>query len=194
MSTTTLTYRIDSAGHIVSIEGPWDAFAEENDAPALAARVVLGRPLFDFIAGVDVRHIYDLLIRRVRSGRTIEVPFRCDAPAARRWLRLSMAPAGDLIEFRSSTLDVRSRPPQALLASARRRSAELLLICSWCKQVELREGWREIEEAVQTLALLDGAAMPGLTHGLCPACAQRVTREWLAELEQTGKGPHADGD
>ena len=47
-------------------------------------------------------------------------------------------------------------------------------ICSWCKKVRVEDQWCEVEEAVIRLQLL--SEIPELTHGICPACADNLTR------------------
>ena len=74
-----------------------------------------------------------------------------------------------------------------LLDPAAPRSTELLMVCSWCKQVKLSEDrWVEVEEAMHELQLLQRAEMPALSHGLCRNCAERVMADFIRQLDNAG--------
>ena len=89
-------YRIDAANTITHVSSAWEEFAQQNDAPELTAAAVYGRPILDFITGPVVRHLYQDLFDRVRQyHRHITVPFRCDGPDVRRFMRLDISPRDD---------------------------------------------------------------------------------------------------
>ena len=83
-----VAYLVDGGGCILAI-GPthWRRFAKENGGAAIADETaVIGRNLFDFIAGSEVADSYRQIIERLRADptRAFQVPIRCDAPATRR--------------------------------------------------------------------------------------------------------------
>jgi hypothetical protein len=179
MITPDIIYRIDSSDRIVSIDGPWDAFATTNYTPQLRASGVVGRPLLGFIAGNETRHVYDLLILRARAGQTVTVPFRCDGPGVRRGMELTISSLREgMVEFRARTVQTAARARQPILDPHHPRSRSLMSICSWCKQVEVDGRWMEVEVAVRRLSLFDTGPLPHLTHGMCPTCFDAINREW----------------
>jgi len=171
-----LVYRVD-AGDAIAWVGPgWLEFARDNDAPELEPSSLLGRPLRTWVAGSSVWQLYALLLQRVRlTGRAVTFAFRCDAPALRRFLTMTMTPLAEHgIEFDSVLTRAESRAPMPLLDRRLARSERFVTVCSWCKRVKVTEGdWREIETAVEPLRLFGTAGLPMLTHGICPSCAQR---------------------
>src|SRR4051812_30304 len=89
-----IAYAVDAEHRIVAVgRRRWDRFATENGAPELRADRVIGRNLFEFVSGADVKQAYrDLAARVVASGEPVVVNTRCDSTGVARELRLSIAP------------------------------------------------------------------------------------------------------
>jgi len=167
-------YRVDPQGRLTFVNDGWDAFAVENDAPELLGAAALGRPMADFIAGPETRHIYERILARAREGIHMTLPFRCDSPTERRHMSLTVAELGqDEVEFRSRLVAVEPRDSVAVLEPDRPRSEQLLTLCSWCNRGRVGDRWAEIEEVVAELRLFE-AEVPRLTHGMCPQCVAEV--------------------
>lgn len=174
------THCIDLDDRIVFVDQRWLLFALENGTPELNEQAVLGRELWDFIYDKETRHIYRLLIKAVRRDREIiTVPFRCDGPDRIRVMEMDIIPLLDgVVRFDSRLLSETARPSVRLLDPSEERSDEYLTICSWCKRVRLPDnGWVEAQEAVARLGLFAATPLPNLTHGVCPACNERVFRK-----------------
>ncbi len=170
-----LRYGIDAHDRLIDLGGGWDAFALENEAPELVSKHVLGLPLRRFISDRTTAQLTLDLLKRARGGVTVEYPFRCDAPALRRFLRMTMTPReGGMVELSSCTEAVEPRAPVPLLVRSIPRTSELLKICAWCKKLPVAGEWLEIEAAVEALKLFDLTRLPGLTHGICPPCEQKL--------------------
>jgi hypothetical protein len=169
-----IVYRIDWQDRITFVNDGWTKFAIENDAPELTAANVLDRSLWDFITDSTTIQLYRDLIGRVRAGRGVQFPFRCDGPRVRRFLQMEMSITRErgTLEFATTVVRHEDREAPALLAQAAAFAASTLRICSWCKQVDVRGRWLEVEDAVRELALFDAPAAD-LTHGMCEACAER---------------------
>ena len=169
----TLSYEIDASDAIVRIDGLWDRFASDNGAPHLSADSVLGRELWDHIAGAEMDHVYRLLVERVRQhGQPLEFTFRCDSPKCARHMRMIMASAKDKhVRFHSITEREEPRAPISLLEASEERSHEIIVMCSVCKCIsnEQKE-WLELDKAIRVLELFQTAPLPRISHGLCPAC------------------------
>jgi hypothetical protein len=61
------TYSIDDRDVVCSISSSWLLFARSNDGRHLTHDSVVGRSLWEFVAGERVRSIYLTLLDRVRS-------------------------------------------------------------------------------------------------------------------------------
>jgi hypothetical protein len=164
-------YELDGEDRIRSVNEPWCAFARANEAEHLIDAVV-GTSIWDWIEGMEVRHLYQLLFSRVRRHRPIpRLPFRCDSPGVRRFMELdlSVLPDDGLL-CKAQLKRTERRPPVSLLDSSTGRSQALVIVCSWCKRVRVNRGlWLEVEQAVSALGLLESEP-PGITHTICTDC------------------------
>jgi hypothetical protein len=168
----TSVHRIDGDDVIRYVNDEWVAFAMANGAPDLTAENIVGHSIHDFIAGAETRHVYRMLLARVRSRRlTLRVPFRCDSPTNKRCMTLHMRPHGATgVEFISELRHEEARSPIALLDTDAARCEEIVRICSWCKRVLTGQRWEEIEAAIAARDLMRCTEMPQLKHGMCPEC------------------------
>ena len=103
-----ISYRIDRDNRLVEVGGDWDAFALENETPAVRRDAVLGRSLLDFVAGTETRHLHELLLERARRGIPLRrMSFRCDSLDLRRYMEMEIAsPDGAVVEYRCRLLRV----------------------------------------------------------------------------------------
>ena len=84
-------YQIDSNDVLVLVSDDWLAFARENGASELDAKFIIGRSLWDFIPDEPTQTLYRDVIATVRAtDQPIVVPFRCDSPTLRRFMRLEV--------------------------------------------------------------------------------------------------------
>lgn len=171
-----ITYRIDAQDRIVATGGDWNHFALANGCETLTP-APLGQSLWSFVGGVETTLLWQQLVERARHGDVVEVPYRCDAPEARRFLtmELSATPDGS-VEFVSKLVLVEEREPQAWLSAGSECSDALVVSCSWCRSFSVEEEWVEVEEAVARLGLLEEVP-PQISHALCPGCARMLAAE-----------------
>lgn len=177
-----LRYQLNDRDEIVFVNDTWDAFARANGGEELVAPQVLGHRLWSFITDATTRQIYLDVLKRVRSGRPVRFPFRCDTPSRRRLLEMDVAQISETIELRTRVIWEEARDYQALLEPDRPASDEFLHVCAWCKKVDIGSRWAEVEEAVSALGLFESPLLPQLTHGICPVCH----REMIRVLEEPG--------
>ncbi len=177
----TYVYRVNAQDEIVWVSENWQAFADANCGAAnTAADVVIGRSLWEYIVGLEVRHLYETVLKAVRErGQPIRLLFRCDAPDLRRYLQLLLVPLADRqVEFRSQLLRTETRACVDLLRPEFPRSDGIVTLCSMCKKIATGPNeWREIEEAINHLHLFEQDALPSLSHGLCPVCYEAMMAE-----------------
>lgn len=172
----TFAYRIDDHDRIIFFNDEWLAFARENDGAHLTPAHVWSRPLWKFISDPETRHLYRLILSRVRRGKAITVHMRCDSPTARRVIELQIAPLPDgSVDFNSRITHEEAREYVALLDVKQERSADIVSVCSWCKRVHVPgEGWFEVEEAIELLRLPECAPPPQLVNMICYECYRSV--------------------
>ena len=195
-STQALLDAIDGVAYLLDLEDRiaaygrpnWERFARGNDAPELLdPDRVLGRRLFDFVQGEEVRDVYARILKDIRSGaaESVTIPFRCDSPRLRRELRMSIAPVlrgPDQIGclFCSTAIAEDERPPIDLYdfkalaeAWAAHTQRPLVAMCSFCQRVrsgETGEEWAEAEDYYRA----GGTSAVAISHGVCPACVSKV--------------------
>jgi hypothetical protein len=173
MTVEALSYAIDDEDRLIRVDDGFYRFAEENGWEGAGAS--LGRSLWDFVAGHDVKKLQRLLLRRVREGaRAVELPFRCDGPDYAREMNIRIAAdsSGRVVLFSARLREEEEREaPQPLLdPDAPRAEGDLLTMCAWCDRFLVEGEWVEVEEAARRLELFRRAEMPELDHGICPDC------------------------
>ena len=173
-------YTIDVNDVIVHVNDAWRVFASENDGMDLGERVV-GSWLWQHIAGLEVKNLYRILLERVRKeGKTVRVPFRCDAPDLRRDMMLEVKSLpGGAVHFSSWVLEESERPRIDLLDAQRDIDpTESLQMCAWCKRIGTgEEGWQELEDALAEVEIFSRTLFPKITHAVCPDCQAMVLKE-----------------
>jgi hypothetical protein len=174
VTATTYIYLIDNDDRIVSVSDNWLSFAQANQAAeSCHPDRVVNASLWDFIDGVETKHLYEILMKNSRAtNKSITVPFRCDAPDKRRYLELTITPVPQLrLEFASRVIREESRNTVDLLKAEVERSGQFVRMCSMCKKVASSASeWVEVETAVVTLKLFELDKLPRISHGLCPEC------------------------
>lgn len=174
----TVRYSIDRDDRLVCLSDTWLEFARENEAPELTNDLVLGRSLWSFVSGRETRDLYELLFDWVRSrGTEISVPFRCDSPDTLRFMRLRLSPSEAEGVNLAAVLDRKERRSHLrLLERMAPRADYTFETCSFCRRIFVFGAWLEPEEAVARLGWLESQNPPGLSEGVCEACA-RTCRE-----------------
>jgi hypothetical protein len=176
MTAETLSYAIDEHDHLIRVDGGYYRFAEENGWSEAGSS--LGRSLWDFVAGHELKKLQRILVRRIRDEvGDVELPFRCDGPGVRREMniRIVARPGGRVVLFSARLRSEEARElPQLLLDPETPRSDETLAMCGWCDRFEVDGAWVEVEEAARRLDLFNRPELPALSHGICPDCNQML--------------------
>ena len=184
-SGSVVEYSIDADDIVITVDEDWAAFARENDAPELV-ELDPARTLWSYFDSEEVRDLWRLLIERVRAKQAqARVPLRCDAPHMRRWFEMTITPEPDnIVHFRSVLVFEQPRPTVSLLGphTERDNEAPAVPVCSWCGKGHDGSRWREIEELVRDLRLLE-ILMPSITYGICPTCRDIMSADLLVPAE-----------
>ena len=167
-----LRYSIGSDDIIDWVSEGWTRFAAQNDAPALSADAVIGKPIWQFISDIETREIYRLLLTRVRFARVpIDFEFRCDAPTAKRFMRMVITPDQQRLVLTTELVRLEPTVENPLLRRTNRLSHDLVKVCSWCKKLWIGDDqWEEAEIALDILGPFGRDAMPIVSHGMCEPC------------------------
>lgn len=166
-----MLYRIDARDVLVETGGGWDQFAAANGG---LGRPVLGRPLWHFVSGEDVRGVWSLLLRHVRrEQRHLAFLYRCDAPGIRRLMQMELLAEDDgSVAFRSRAVRMTAAPTVVGRWEAGPHRPTVA-VCGWCGRIHA-DGWITPDEAIELLGLGDDTKPPRLTHGICETCAREL--------------------
>lgn len=178
-SILNISYRINGEDEIIFLNEEWTRFALANNAPEFIAENILNRNLWDFIADDTTRELYQKLIEKVRAGHPIDFNFRCDSSDVRRFSEMKITLLeNNHIQFDTFLIKTEERVRQNVFHKDVPRSETILIVCSWCKKIEMQNGvWQEIEEAVSVLELFETENLPQLSHGMCLACYEAITEK-----------------
>jgi hypothetical protein len=176
MSSESLSYAIDDQDHLIKVDEGYYRFAEENGWEE--AGTSLGRSLWDYVAGQELKKLQRLLLRRIRDEvGDVELPFRCDGPDVRREMKIRIVarPGGRVVLFSAQMRSEEARETHMpLLDADAPRGQDTLQMCGWCDRFEVDGEWVEVEEAAKRLELFNREELPTLTHGICPDCTEML--------------------
>jgi len=173
-------YRINSRDEIYYTSGNWDTFALENGGLKCQSEYILGRKIWEYIDSVEIRQLYhDIAARVLQTGKSATIPINCDSPALRREMLLTVVRLpGNEIEYRSQLIRTIPREPIDLLQGGRTHDGTLLQMCCYCKSIAVSaELWLPTELAIVELDLFHRESLPGISHGVCPACYEIIMNE-----------------
>jgi hypothetical protein len=166
----------------------WNSFWTMNGGAHTPADVV-GRDLTDFFSEGQVRDSFRTLLLQLVQGKrhVIQTNYRCDSPALRRSMRLTITPVrgesepGHLL-YQSIEIAVEQRPALPLFAARAVGSnwPDALKICSICAKVQWPMGskdpaaeWIEPPEYYRR----GGSDVVLLSHGFCWPCYETFMAE-----------------
>ena len=182
LASMVVEYWIDAKDVVTDVGQSWAHFAHDNDAPELAVPAP-DRTLWTYFNNDETRELWQLLVARVRALQKVaHVPLRCDAPHARRWFDMTIAPESNGgVHFRSVLAFDEARPTVSLLDTNSERDEGLrpVPLCSWCGRGQHGSLWLDIEELVQAARLLERASMPLISYGICALCRDEMSAELL---------------
>jgi hypothetical protein len=180
---TKMLYWVDAHGAIVRAEMQISEESARRDpvfADPFHAPDIVGRKLFSFIRGDAVRHFYALLHTQVlEHDRHYQFHYRCDGPAVRRDMTMSLVPDNSLVRYESIVLKETERavptPRPTPTAPA------FVTVCSMCNNYRYPRSdpkWKEIDQLPSESRLPEHF---DFTHTLCPPCMERCMAELAPE-------------
>lgn len=194
-----LVYITSRSGELLAFgRRNWDAFACENDGQDAVSNNLLGRNLFDFIEGENVRAVYKsthaTLIEDDQARITFE--YRCDAPDQERRMLMSISTVvcddGEAaILYQSQVLDARTRVPLGVFSAENNKlpySIESrIAICSFCAKIAWpSETWAPSRDwiSADNYYVRGGSSQVRLNHGICPECFDKSQNMWRQQLSK----------
>jgi hypothetical protein len=164
-----IEYLLDERDQIISTGGDWDAFASQNDAPELRDEKLMGHHLLDFVSGRVTRSYIQVLIEQVRkTGRSLALEYRCDAPEVRRFMQMKVSPSlNNGIRFQSRVLRLETRETPVTFYRPVERIRGCYNRCSMCNRIKVAEVWGEAESLLPQQEFKKGVAV---IYGICPGC------------------------
>ena len=178
---TTFTYVIDARDRLVRVDEAWIRFARENWDPDFTDSSVIGRRLWDFIREETTRHIYQMIVARIRSGdkKEYRIPFRCDSPDRKREMEMVITggASGEIV-FTSLLMNEQKRELTAPHETDSHGDGVSIRMCSWCKKIydDETDEWITLEEAVRRMRLFHEGSLPSVTHGICDVCRSTLLK------------------
>lgn len=172
-------YVIDHEYRIVEISSEFVRFAQDNKAAKLTEQSLIGSCLFDHFDQAEVIELYKSLIDKViETQQEVVVPFRCDAPEKRRFMRLRIQPESHgRIRFFGVEDRIEPRESVSLLDLESTRNDEFVVVCSWCKKVRDDDDWVEIEDGFTDEQLYNSKGIPKISHGICTDCKNYMMKQ-----------------
>ncbi len=176
---------LDARNRIASVNGAW---VDATGCDGLRDRCLdaaIDRPLWDFIEGVQVRQLWEILFERVRAvGAPMFIPLRADTPDLRRVWDIELHPLPERgLQLVAHCVWTESRPALALLDPDFPRTGDSLAHCAWCNRIQIRIGvWEEVEDAQLTLRLDPAESLPSLRRTACNACKQSLLKTFPARV------------
>jgi hypothetical protein len=169
----TFDYQLDPQDTIEWVSEDWLAFARENGAAGLELKAVLGKQLWEFIADEPTRQLYRNVFTMVRAtDQPKVVPFRCDSPTLRRFMRLEVRHRPSCgLDLKSILVRAEPCERQGLLDANTRLSNDRVTMCSCCKFLLIEPlGWLSLAEANRLQQLDREGKRPQVRYDVCPSC------------------------
>lgn len=131
-------YLLDAQDQVVAVSGDWDRFAHANEGQTATTAHVVGRYLFDLIAGDSTRMFMRACLEAARlTGSSRTVRYRCDAPDLCRYLEMTLTPGeGGSVMVEHYVRRLVPRLPVSRQVSVGRYHQDVVwLRCSQCLRV-----------------------------------------------------------
>ncbi len=170
-------YELSSQNRIMAVSDNWDPFARGNGGAAALAHAVMGRPIWDFVSGVDTRSYLNALFFAARSaGTRVAVRYRGDSAAERRLYHLLIEPQADgALRLSHLPIDIARHMVRAPTAAELASQS----CCGQCLRWRKGQTWGASEA-------FPGLARAPVDYVVCPQCRAEAQRA----IDQAMSGRH----
>lgn len=173
-------YELDGDDRIIAASENWDDFALANAGGKVVFAKVRDTKIWDHIADSGTADMYAKVFAQARKGKPVKFFLRCDSPAVKRMLAVTVENIGEDGRLRISTLVFRAdiREEIELRADDDDRPALKIPACSWCEKVRLPEiDWQEVEHATAWLDDHDLSTKCQMSYTICPNCRSSIDQQ-----------------
>lgn len=145
----TTSYWVDGKDLIIRLSSSWDDFALENGGKSVITTEVIGRPLFDYIAGDPSRMWMETVLKLVRiTGKMVEREYRCDTPELRRFMKMQLVPeGGGVVRVDHHVLRTEPRERRVEFIPKPDSTVTITKRCSICGRISSGERWIEADQS-----------------------------------------------
>lgn len=168
-------YGLDANDILSSVNRDWDEFALANDGDAAVSTKVLGRPIWDFIAGAKTVLFYRMVFLGCReTGVTTRFDYRCDSPQRRRVFCMEIIPeAENRLLIRNHVLNISEMSQTPRILTFRQYADRNR--CSICGSIKIGDEWIDIFDFSDTRIAFGG-------YDICEYCRRKARRRGAAKL------------
>lgn len=182
---------VDELSRLLWVGGDWDDFARDNGGEAIVADQVLSTSLLQYIADERTAAAVVTILDRVLAVQTnFHLHYRCDSPAHKRELLMTVTPLRDRrVLITHDLLDAQAMPFRGEWWRHDARSADMK--CSFCCSVRQQTGaWVDPFQS-------DEPHPATVCYTVCPSCDARISTAFddmatRATSEATGQRQHFD--
>ena len=168
----SILFRININDNIIFINDDWSKAVALNNACGIFGDKTLHQNFWDFFDDISIEYLYRKLLFRVRQGHEVKFNLRCDYADSVQLLELHITlQSRNEVLFEVRVIEKDFYSSQSSFEESAAQTEELLVVCSWCDRVNIKnESWQEIEQAVNTLKLFESRNLPRISHGMCNDC------------------------
>lgn len=180
----TYSYEIDGDDRIVLCSDSWDEFAVENGGDRLVFERIRGESIWDHVSHDATVDLYQRIFASARSGSPVQFFLRCDSPATRRLLTVSVSPTiKGRVRVTTMLFRADSREPinTVLCQAPESTSDDCYTLCTWCNKLDDGD-WIELESVIERRTI-PSAAPPAVRHGICDPCYDRIDQQLRSETK-----------
>lgn len=168
---TRTSYLLDQRERIVSVDGAWDAFAEENGGCHLSAAELWGHSIWEYVAGDNTKMWLTALFQYARlKGSGVTRPYRCDSPELKRYMQMTVRlESGSLLRVDHELLYTEPRTPALHFRHSGRHDQAPFTRCSNCGRIHVG-AWVEPDPSHANT----GSTLT-VVYSVCPTCQALAT-------------------
>ncbi|MEM6484465.1 MAG: hypothetical protein AAF662_05715 [Pseudomonadota bacterium] len=161
----------DVAEHLTEDRSVTDAVARVVDDDQTSESIV-GQPIRSFVMGDSARMLIETLLTRVRiTGKPVKCLYRCDTPATRRVMEMSLTPLKhQRVRVKHKTI---KEVPRATVFEQAPNAKKLVKHCCMCERVLYKGDWLDVEDLRTKLAKTEPTFFEEhrYVHTICSSCS-----------------------
>ena len=143
-------YWLDQYDSIVKTAGDWDNFAKDNLGENMLSEKIVGRKIWEFVAGDPTRIWLNTLFGYIRiHKKTLVRLYRCDSPNEKRFMEMNLSMEDLLIRVCHSVKNIEKIQPPVKFEYQPLKSLGFKQRCSICNRTLIKTKWVEPGELLE---------------------------------------------